>query len=235
MHRRPRARRRTRCRASRATAQPFAHPEQPEAGRARMGIEALAVVAHHHVDGARLLADADLHPGGPRMLDRVGQGLLDDAVDRSTRPRPGAGSPPRRHRCRGRTRASTARSDCSADARDQRLERGLDAELVERRRPQVRDQRTQIPDAGLEMLDRLADRGLQPLPITAAPRARRAAHATRRAAATSRRATRAPSGCAPARTPPGCDATPHRPRAAPWPPPSPRSRRTPPAAARPPR
>ena len=53
-----------------------------------------------------------------------------------------------------------------AHTRSERLERGLDPELVQRRWPEIGDQRPQVSNAGLEMFDRVTHRGLQPVVVT---------------------------------------------------------------------
>ena len=122
----------------------LAHADQAEAAASSVaGVEARAVVAHEHFEIAVAVAHADLDAGRAGVLGDVGQRLLDEPVDG----RLDLGRVARRRASPSLVGeidvevdgdwllATRAASDSSAR---------LEAELVQRRRPQVGDQRAQV-------------------------------------------------------------------------------------------
>ena len=203
-------------------------PIRPKPSVSSSRREAAAVVADLDLDPARALAHAHVDGGRARVLGHVRQRLLHEPVDRRLDRRVQArrlvGDLERTTRCRARC----ARPPRSTSA----VERGGDAELVQRGRSQVGDQAAHRADARVDVLDRPLDGGGERRAV-GAPRRGEAQLERRRAPAASRRAARAPSGgararrprrCAPARGPRPSARSPRR---------SPRSPRRPPAGARP--
>ncbi len=106
-------------------------------------------------DRRGLLADLDDRALGLPVLGGVGQRLLDDPVERRLElGRVASGLAALLDR---RARRSYRPPDRGGRSARQPLERGLDAELVQRRWAQVGDQRTQVGDRFLQLIDRLAD------------------------------------------------------------------------------
>ena len=131
-------------------AQPLAHADQPVAGADQLGARpAVTVVGHEDLERVVAPGERDLRRRAAGVLDRVGQRLLYDAVDREL----GAGGqrpsrPGHRERDReaGRTRALDQRAELVERRLCGPLRRGIeDAEqqvhLGERLRPGVADAR----------------------------------------------------------------------------------------------
>src|SRR5436190_10576238 len=145
----------------------LAHPEQPEAAGARPGVEAAAVVGHDDRQLPLALGDVDAEALGVRMGDDVVQRLLHDAAE---------------HRLEvwvqatGSATVLVGEVDAGIDLRperiqavDQRLDGGLDPEIVEGGRPQLGDQRAQVRDLELDLPDRCVDRLPERFLVAAAP------------------------------------------------------------------
>ena len=145
--RRSLARPRRRSRACRRTSSTRSRiPTSPKPPRRSFGVEADAVVANRDPhDRARLPRHADLDALGVGVLDDVGQRLLHEPVERASRPPRRAASPQGRasyasvdiepsHRRRTRRGSAATRASIA----------GREPELVQRRGPQLGDQRAQL-------------------------------------------------------------------------------------------
>ena len=145
------------------------HPGEAEALARRVGIEARAVVADGDSTPSSRAAHADRHVARAGVLDDVRQRLLHDPVDGRLESRgPGTRrvAPSARSSVDGRSRAVAAR-----DALARGLERGRQAELVERRRAQVGDQRAQVCDLARRSARRASSTPRRPARVAAAARA----------------------------------------------------------------
>ena len=117
------------------------------------GSKPAAVVADRHGQLRPLPPRSRRCTVGAGVLDRVGQRLLHEPIDGRSRPPLRAA---RRARARGSSRsilASTSSPDVAEVRSRQGLERGLEAQLVERRRPQLGDQALQPADAEIQTVD----------------------------------------------------------------------------------
>ena len=149
---------------------PLAHSEQPEALVAGGGVEAVAVVLDGDRDCGSGLLDSHPRMRGARMLDDVRQRLLDQAVDRGLELRGKA-------RCLfpavvgeievERDVEATPRSN----AVHQDLDRGANAELIQRRRAQLGDQALKAGDDLADLFIRPGKGGLGRLVVVDLKRA----------------------------------------------------------------
>ena len=114
-----------------------------------------------------VLADFDHGPVGVAVFGGVGQRLLDDPVDRGLE----LGGVARRFAALlvGELDRAVDLQAVAARAFAQRGERGLEAELIQCGRPQIGDERAEVGDPVLEMVDRLSDGFFEHLQTTLSP------------------------------------------------------------------